>query len=431
MHVALAPALIMNLSLALLLAPASASGQSRRTPPRPATPPADIPRVPIARVLTISKPDLEIGVEDVDGPYLFGMITSAELGGDGTIYVADYSAANIRAFDPQGRHLRTFGRRGRGPGEFINPVSLLHDGDSTLYAIQSYGASAILTAAAARMTLQRSFGPDQHYRSACVLGGELIVAGWRDGHVLHVVGERGEPVRSFGEGWSTDTIPAVRETANRAGGALTCDPNTGRIVLVQGGGAKVRSYARGGQLAWETVLPDFRYTQYVKQGNAVAMHFPEDGAGRAMLLGRDRLLLQVARVDYKKAPRTNRAPGSFVDPPVVSRTTYVLDAASGRILSRSTDAPLFDLRRDGVALVVSKDPYPVVRRLRVTPVPSPDHSSGSAPATAPSRPARAPSAARAPPPDPFRSSRRRSTAPADARSRTRSPPMPAASRSSR
>jgi hypothetical protein len=47
----------------------------------------------------------------------------------------------------------------------------------------------------------------------------------------------------------------------------------------------------------------------------------------------------------------------------------VLDAVSGRILSRSTDAPYFDLRRDGVALVVSKDPYPVVRRLRVSPVP--------------------------------------------------------------
>jgi outer membrane protein assembly factor BamB len=367
--VGLVPALVLALSIGLLLAPAPASGQSRGLPPHPATPRADIPRVPIARVLAISKPDLEIGVEDEDGPYLFGTITSAEIGGDGTIYVADYSAANIRAFDPRGRHLRTFGRRGRGPGEFSNPVSLLHDGDSTLYAIQSYSASAILTATADRMMLQRTFGPDQHYRSACVLDGDLIVAGWRDGRLLHVVGERGEPVRSFGEGWSADTIPAVREMANRAGGALTCDPATGRIVLVQGGGARIRSYSRNGQLVWESVLPDFRYTQYVKQGNGVAMLFPEDGAGRAMLLGSDRLLLQVARVDYARAPRTTRAPGSFVDPPVVSRTTYVLDAVSGRILSRSTDAPYFDLRRDGVALVVSKDPYPVVRRLRVSPVP--------------------------------------------------------------
>jgi hypothetical protein len=140
---------------------------------------------------------------------------------------------------------------------------------------------------------------------------------------------------------------------------------------VQSGGALIRSYTRGGRLEWQTTLPDFRYTQYIKSGNGVAMLFPEDGAGRAMPLGRDRLLVQVARVDYQKAPRTTRAPGSGVDPPVISRTTYVLDAATGRILTRSTDAPPLDIRRDGISFEVSKEPYPTVRRRKVTPVARP------------------------------------------------------------
>ncbi len=355
----------------LLVVPVSASGQARTRPPRPSTPPAEIPRVPIARVLEIGKVDLEIGVEDEEGPYLFGMISSVELGGDGTIYVADYHSANIRAFDARGRHLRTFGRRGRGPGEFSNPVALIHDGDTTLYAIQSYSASAILTARGGQVQLRRVFGPDQDYRSACVLGGELFVAGWRDGRMLHVVGERGEPVRSFGEGWSRDTLAIVRETADRAGGALTCDAATGRVLLVNGALGKVRSYTRDGRLVWESTLPDFRYTWYLAQGKSISTIYGEDFAGRATPLGRDRLLLQVGRRDFQKAPRTTRAPGSLVDPPVVARTTYVLDAATGRILTRSTDAPLLDIRHDGIAFEISKDPFPTVRRRRVTVVAAP------------------------------------------------------------
>lgn len=350
------------------VAPLGAQARSR-VPPPPTTPPQPgIPSVPFARLLSVEKPDLEVGVEDEEGPYLFGMISDVAVGGDGTLYVADYSTGNIRAFDARGRHLTTFGRRGRGPGEFTNPLFLLHDGDSTLYAIQSYGGNAILTARGARIVLRHTFAPAQHYQSACVLGGELIVAGWRDGRMLHVLRPTGEIVQSFGDGWSTDTIGIVREQANRAGGAVTCHEASGRVVIMEGGGARLRAYDRDGRLAWETTLPDFRHTQYVRDGaRSVSMRFAEDAASRAMPLGTDRLLVLVTRRDFARAPRTSRASG-FVDPAIVSRAAYVLDAATGRIRSRSSNAPNLTIVRDGVAFQIEKEPFPVVRRLRVTPV---------------------------------------------------------------
>jgi len=48
----------------------------------------------------------------------------------GTIYIEDDSDMSIKAFDPQGRYLRTIGRKGNGPGEFgrIADMAVLPDG---------------------------------------------------------------------------------------------------------------------------------------------------------------------------------------------------------------------------------------------------------------------------------------------------------------
>lgn len=43
---------------------------------------------------------------------------SAARDGDGNLVVADGRAGEVRVFDGRGRHLRTLGRKGEGPGEF-------------------------------------------------------------------------------------------------------------------------------------------------------------------------------------------------------------------------------------------------------------------------------------------------------------------------
>lgn len=70
------------------------------------------------------EPVLEIGTIEGDEAYVFGRIRGAVRLSDGRIAVADAGAPDLRIFDAEGRHVRTLGREGEGPGEFQGPSLL-------------------------------------------------------------------------------------------------------------------------------------------------------------------------------------------------------------------------------------------------------------------------------------------------------------------
>lgn len=65
----------------------------------------------------------EIDPESVGAPP-FGRIAGLELGSDGSIFVLDALNQRVSVFDSSGRPVRSFGRRGQGPGEMEDPVAL-------------------------------------------------------------------------------------------------------------------------------------------------------------------------------------------------------------------------------------------------------------------------------------------------------------------
>lgn len=68
---------------------------------------------------------LQIGV--VDGPeeYTFGSVADAAFGPAGELYVLDGMNGVLRVFDADGVFVRSFGRKGSGPGEFQFPTRLV------------------------------------------------------------------------------------------------------------------------------------------------------------------------------------------------------------------------------------------------------------------------------------------------------------------
>ena len=62
-------------------------------------------------------PTLSIGNE-TDAAYQFNYVAGAVRLSNGRIVVADAGSLQLRMFDSTGRHLKTFGRSGSGPGEF-------------------------------------------------------------------------------------------------------------------------------------------------------------------------------------------------------------------------------------------------------------------------------------------------------------------------
>jgi len=86
-----------------------------------------LPDVPSTIIL---KEDLIIGEETEKEDYWFSFLNSLAVDDSGNIYTLDPKEVKIRVFNAKGKLLRTFGRRGQGPGEFSGPggIKVMPDG---------------------------------------------------------------------------------------------------------------------------------------------------------------------------------------------------------------------------------------------------------------------------------------------------------------
>ncbi|MFN2317911.1 MAG: hypothetical protein ABR602_14675 [Gemmatimonadales bacterium] len=82
----------------------------------------DLPPIEASRISIAAEPDLVLGGGDaLAGPdHEFFRIAGVSQLGDGTLVVANGSSRELRFYGEDGRHLRSVGREGGGPGEFQN-----------------------------------------------------------------------------------------------------------------------------------------------------------------------------------------------------------------------------------------------------------------------------------------------------------------------
>ena len=206
-------------------------------------------------------PALQIGLNDGerDGPDIFGYIEQVIRLSSGDIAVAEGIAGEIRVFDDGGRHLRTFGRRGEGPGEFVGLRTIAELPGDTIAAIDPLGGRVSLFKSSG--TFARSFLiPRLSGASAPrVIGwlddGTLLINALtrspsRDArdhstHFLYAVGRDGEVLGTLGE------FPGAKLGRNGSG-------------LAFGGRAE---FAAGGNLAWYGHSSRFELTGLDRSGS--------------------------------------------------------------------------------------------------------------------------------------------------------------------
>jgi hypothetical protein len=83
------------------------------------------PRWQATQVWTVEpQPLLAIGVDEGDLAYQFHRVYDALRLADGTIVVGNSGSGEVRFYGPDGKHIRSVGRRGAGPGEFHEFSSL-------------------------------------------------------------------------------------------------------------------------------------------------------------------------------------------------------------------------------------------------------------------------------------------------------------------
>jgi hypothetical protein len=75
--------------------------------------------------------DLVLGQNRTGEEYLFPGLTSFAVDDQGRIFILVGRDSHIRVFESTGKYLRTIGRKGQGPGEFMRPMNLqiLPDGN--------------------------------------------------------------------------------------------------------------------------------------------------------------------------------------------------------------------------------------------------------------------------------------------------------------
>lgn len=112
------------------------------------------PARPTANWVLQSRPALELGGEDAEGPTEFGEIMGLARLASGDVVVADGSNTELRVFRADGTFVRRIGRKGPGPGEFNFVWSVDALGD-TIFATDNTGR---LNVFGADGTLRRSQG---------------------------------------------------------------------------------------------------------------------------------------------------------------------------------------------------------------------------------------------------------------------------------
>ena len=110
--------------------------------------------LPVSDVV-LAEVNLSLGEVEGDPNFIFGNVRGIEAGLDGTIYVLDYQAAEVRAFDAEGRFLRNVVSRGAGPGEITEANGMVLVGDNIL-TTASAATNTFQSASRAARTVSRT-----------------------------------------------------------------------------------------------------------------------------------------------------------------------------------------------------------------------------------------------------------------------------------
>ena len=96
---------------------------------------------------------VRIGSVDGTGPDAFGQIRGLGVSAEGLVHVLDHQAGQVRVFAPNGGHVRTLGRMGRGPGELLGPFGLRIDPADRLGRADDVRAEIVVPAVVAALEL--------------------------------------------------------------------------------------------------------------------------------------------------------------------------------------------------------------------------------------------------------------------------------------
>ncbi len=265
----------------------------------------------------------KIGDVDADDENVaFDMPVDMAVDAGGRLHVLDSGNARVQVFGPDGRYVRTIGRRGQGPGEFADPNSIAVDRQGRIYVLDDAqkrvqvftpAGEVVRTIPVTRLRLERLrlLGSG----SLATLGygflGTQGVAKEKTppklvrllGPDLEVVGEFGDPF-DYGE-----------ELTNRIANSVSFEvDDRDRISLAFFFQNRIEQYSSAGRLLWRADRPLDYSTKLIEKGrqevtatsvryfgpklNRVADGLAVDGRDRVWVLTRGRQIRKEEEITF-------------------------------------------------------------------------------------------------------------------------------------
>lgn len=100
------------------------------------------PKEPIHKKhVLLLKEELTIGGNEEKEEYRFSLIGFLEVNDQGDIYALDLKENHIKIFNKNGKYIKTFGRKGQGPGEMVRPKRLSLSNQNEVILVDINGIS--------------------------------------------------------------------------------------------------------------------------------------------------------------------------------------------------------------------------------------------------------------------------------------------------
>lgn len=303
---------------------------------------------------------IQFEVGKLDGPdsEMFGSVQDVVITSGGTLLILDGLEMTVRQVDGSGSIGEGFGRRGNGPGEFTDPVSLMVLPEDTIVVLErgpmrvhvfhwSDGIGDVVRSS------KLPFWPSD----GCTIGRHVFALGSLGKQTVHEIATSGEVVHSFDppivedEGPSSAMLTLLN--GERGGGKLACAAEDGVVIHVTELLGEMSGYRMDGRLVWSRALEGFVEPLRTIRGNGARYDFdPVEERGHrvtsATSLGGGVVQI-VIEEDYPR--RFQKAPIRFA---------VLISASTGKRLDLVVSPPEFVAVGANVAVSRTEVPVPKV-----------------------------------------------------------------------
>jgi hypothetical protein len=193
--------------------------------------------------------ELYLGGDDEEADVVFGRIADVAVDSQGRMLVLDSGFTRVTVYHPDSMTVRSFGRKGGGPGEFDQPTAIGVDAEDRVYVASMGGRVAVFTPGGEVVEEFRQKIADGFVVRLCPAPKGLYIACFDavDDKVVHQYDAKHRYVRSFSDSWSAvEKMPLdVERWCN--GGAIDVGPDGG-VYYTQFTPYEIRKFSPDGEL---------------------------------------------------------------------------------------------------------------------------------------------------------------------------------------